>query len=215
MAGSGQAQDVSLYVALTTDYVFRGVSYSNEQGAFQLGLDVSAENGLFGGIWASTVDIAIGTRIRSVEVDYYLGYVQHFDSDWNLSFAVNRYTYPEDGNAHYNYTEVAAIVGIRDRLWFEVDYTDSLFGSDKSAVNLETLTSWTLPASLSLTTGLGYFDISNIAGDAYWHWQVGLSRPLGWADLDLRYHDTSNVPARIGPAALSDPRIVLTLSAEF
>ena len=211
-----EAEEFTFYGALTTDYVYRGISYSDGHGAVQLGLDVSTDSGFFGGIWASTIDITAEDRQRSLEVDYYIGYVKYFENDWNASMSINRYTFPgAEGGVNYNYNELAAVVGIRDRLWFEFNYTDSLFGHDEPAHNLEVLASWPLPASLSLSAGIGYFDVSEIAGNGYSYWQLGLSRLFRQITLDLRYHDTNNVPARISRTELADPRLVLTVSATF
>ena len=214
--GIATAQEFTIYGALTSDYVFRGISASDEHAAAQLGLDVSSEIGFFGGVWASTIDIKSATRNRSLEVDYYLGYVHYFENDWSTSLSINRYTYPEaDGNVSYDYNELAAVIGYNERLWFEINYTDSLFGHGMPAYNYEVLASWTLPALMTLSAGVGYFDVSELAGNGYSYWQLGISRPLGWASIDLRYHDTNNVPARISPPNLADPRIVLTISAAF
>ena len=214
--GGAQAQDFTFYAALTSDYVYRGVSNSDEHAAGQLGLDVSTEAGFFAGVWASTTDITTGDRHRSREVDFYVGYLQQFENDWSASVSINRYTYPAaDGNVSYDYNEFATIINIHDRLWFEADYTDSVFGHGEQAFNLELLVSWPLPASLTLATGIGYFDVSRIAGSAYSYWQVGVSRPLGWVTADLRYHDTSNVPVLISPTDLVDARVVLTFSVDF
>ena len=210
------AQDVTVYAAITSDYVHRGISNSDEHGAIQLGLDVSADNGLFGGIWASTTDITTGNRNRPREVDYYLGYVHFFDDDWSTTVSINRYSYPgADTNIDYDYTEWAVIVGYQDDLWFEIDYTDSLFGHNEPAFNFEALARWPLPAELSLTAGVGYFDVSEIADNGYWYWQIGTSRSFNWLTIDLRYHDTGDVPARISVADLADARAVLTFSAAF
>lgn len=216
MVGNAHAQEVTIYAALTSDYVYRGISNSDEHAAVQLALDVSADSGLFGGVWSSTTDISSGDRKRSLEVDYYVGYVRYFENDWSASVSINRTTYPGvNSNISYDYNEFAAVVGFDDRVWVQVDYTDSIFGHGESAYNVEILANWPLPASLTLSTGLGHNDVSNIARSAYTYWQVGVSRPLGWAMVDLRYHDTSNVPAQFSPANLADPRIVLTLSAAF
>ena len=211
-----QAQELTIYGALTTDYVFRGVSNSNGQGAVQIGLDISSETGLFGGAWASTTDITAGGRDRTREVDYYIGYVWHFDNEWSISGSVNRYTYPgADGNVDYDYTEYSAVMGIKDRFWVEIDHTNSVFGHDAAATNVEALGSWPLPASLSLSVGFGRYDVATFAGNAYSHWHIGVSRPIGWATVDLRYHDTSDVPELISRADLADQRVVLAISAAF
>ncbi|MDH3748433.1 MAG: TorF family putative porin [Gammaproteobacteria bacterium] len=215
-SASTHAQEFTFYGAITSDYVYRGVSNSDDHGALQLGIDVNTDSGLYGGVWASTTDITNGNRNRSREVDYYLGYVHYFDNDWSASLSINRYSYPgSDGNVDYDYTELTAIIGIHERLWFEVDYTDSVFGHDQPAYNLAALASWPLTASLTLTAGVGHFDVSEIADNAYSYWQIGVSRPLAWTTVDFRYHDTNNVPAQISLSELADPRIALTISAAF
>jgi uncharacterized protein (TIGR02001 family) len=214
--GNAQAQELTTYAALTSDYVNRGVSNSDGHAAAQLGFDVSTEVGLFVGVWASTTDITTGGRHRPREVNYYIGYSQHFDNDWSTSVSINRYAYPgATGDVDYDYTELATVISVNNRLWFEVNYTDSFYGHGESAYNLEVLASWPLPASLSLAAGIGYFDVSNLAGSAYTYWQIGVSRPLGWVTADLRYHDTSNVPPLIGSTDLADARLVLTFSVVF
>ena len=211
-----QAQELTIHGALTSDYVFRGISNSDGHGAVQAGLDVSSDSGLFGGIWATTTDITAAGRNRRREIDYYIGYVWHFDNDWSISVSANRYSYPgSDGNVDYDYTELSAVIGISDRFWIEIDHTDSVFGHNAAATNVEALGSWPLPALLSLSAGVGRFDVGAIAENAYLHWHLGVSRPVNWATVDLRYHDTSDVPERTSRDDLADPRIVLTISAAF
>ena len=209
-------EEFTIYGALTTDYVFRGISNSDQHGAVQIGLDLKIDAGFFAGLWASTIDITTGNRNRSLEVDYYLGYVWFFDDDWSVAVSANRYTYPgAEGAVNYNYNELGVVIGIHDRLWFEFDYTDSLFGHDEPAYNAEVLASWPLPAELSLSIGIGYFDVHRFAGSGYSYWQMGVSRPLGWSSFDLRYHDSNGVPALISQKNLADQRVVLTISAAF
>lgn len=216
VSGNAWAQDATFYGALTSDYVYRGISNSDENPAGQLGVDISTDIGLFGGVWASTTDITTGNRHRAREVDYYFGYVHYFDSDWSASISLNRYTYPGGtGSVHYNYSELTGIIGFDDRIWFEVDYTDSIFGQNEAARHVEVLANWPLWSQYQLTTGMGYFDISDRAGGAYTHWQIGISRPVGWATVDLRYHDTRSASTRISTTDLADPRFVLTISAAY
>lgn len=213
-----EAQEFTFHGALTSDYVYRGVSNSDEGAALQLGVDMSTEIGFFAGVWASTTDITTGNRSRNRdrEVDYYVGYVRYFDNDWSASLSVNRYTYPgATGDVNYDYNEFSGIVGFDGRVWLELDYTDSVFGHDAAAYNIEILANWPLPFDLLLATGVGYFDVSRFAASDYSHWQVGISRSLAWATFDIRYHDTDDVPTRVSPNNLADPRIVLSISAAF
>lgn len=214
--GAAHADEVTFYGALTSDYVFRGISNSDGHGALQLGVDVNLEFGLFGGVWASTTDINTGNGNRSREVDYYFGYERYFGRDWSVSVSVNRYTYPgSSGNFSYDYSEYTASIGFADRIWLVFDHANSIFGHDAAADNVEILANWPLPAQYSVTAGIGYFDVSDFAGNEYTYWQVGVSRPVGWATLDLRYHDTNNAPPRISPRGLADPRLVIAISVAF
>lgn len=211
-----EARELKFYGALTTDYVYRGVSRSDGHGAAQLGVDLSSEIGLFGGVWASTTDIDTANRNRPREVDFYVGFVKHFGNDWSATVSINRYTFPgQTGNVDYDYEEFSALVGYQDRVWIQLDRTNSLSGHGTSANNVEIVGSWPFADSVSVTAGVGYFDVSESADRGYAYWQLGISRPLGWASIDLRYHDTSNVPARISLDSLADPRIVLAISAAF
>ena len=45
------AADVTGYALLTTDYVRRGVTQSDEHGALQLGVDIGFGSGFYFGVW--------------------------------------------------------------------------------------------------------------------------------------------------------------------
>jgi len=55
LCSEAKAQDVSANVALTSDYVFRGVSQTQEDPAISAGVDLT-RNGFYAGGWASNVD---------------------------------------------------------------------------------------------------------------------------------------------------------------
>lgn len=60
------AADFGGYVTLTTDYVKRGVTQSDSNPALQLAAEVGFDNGLFLGVWSSTVDIDNGRHGREI-----------------------------------------------------------------------------------------------------------------------------------------------------
>ena len=96
--------------AVTTDYVFRGVSQTDNEPAFQAGASYSAPFGLYAGVWASNVDFGEGGP--DYEVDYYVGWNKDLNDSWNLDLGVNRYTY-EGSSAGYgdiDYNEYIAKV---------------------------------------------------------------------------------------------------------
>src|SRR5688572_16866643 len=81
---------LSLTLAATTDYVFRGVSQTGGEPAFQAGLTYSAPFGLYAGVWGSNVDFG-GTG--GFETDYYVGWNTDLSDTWNLDLGATRYTY--------------------------------------------------------------------------------------------------------------------------
>ncbi len=71
----GDGFSLSASAAFTTDYVFRGISQTDQNPAVQASLDASY--GIFYiGMWGSNVDFGAGPAgqdIANVEIDYYAG----------------------------------------------------------------------------------------------------------------------------------------------
>ena len=86
---------------VASDYVFRGVSQSNRDIAFQAGVDYAfGDSGFYVGNWNSSVDWLPG---NSLETDFYGGYkFKAADVDWDVGML----TYVYSGNANGNTTEI-------------------------------------------------------------------------------------------------------------
>ena len=68
--------DITGNVAMTSDYVFRGISQTDNQMAIQGGLDYAHESGIYVGTWASNVspDFFNGAgNDPQIELDLYGG----------------------------------------------------------------------------------------------------------------------------------------------
>lgn len=209
--------EFSGYVNLTTDYVFRGVSYSDSDPAVQLGADVAFSNGLYLGAYGSTVDIQNGNVAqRDAEIIYYLGYWHEMNDTWSVSATAIAYTYPgASGSVDYDYEELAFALNYDDRAWLEYAYSPDLYNSGYDTHNVELYTEWPLPWQLTAGAGVGWYDVSALAKYDYWYWQAGLTRPLGPVDVDLRYHDTSRWVPIISTPERAEARLVLSLRLQF
>lgn len=215
-SGVAAARDLSVYGTVTTDYVYRGVSQSDEHAAVQLGLDLSFESGWFLGAWGSTTDLTTGNRKRDREIDYYVGYTHDLERNWSFGVTLNRYGYPgSGGNVGYDYNEYMLSINYADRAWLDVSYTNEAFGHASDARGVELTTRWPLAGKLEFTAGAGYNDVSGMDNAGYAYWQFALTRLIGRASLDFRYHDTYNEPSDMFPARNSDGRIVFSISAGF
>lgn len=74
--GSTVAQaEVTGNVAVTNNYIWRGITQTNDQAAVQGGLDYSSNIGLYAGTWLSNVDFSSeGVSDKGYELDLYGGY---------------------------------------------------------------------------------------------------------------------------------------------
>lgn len=217
VSGAASAAEVSAYVSLTSDYVWRGVSQSDGHAAAALGLDANFENGFYAGAWASSVDIDQRPQNRrDTELAYYAGYSADVGERWSVGGRVVAFTYPgQEGALDYNYEEYSLIVNYNDALWLEYAYSPGLYATDQEAYNVEVYGEFGLPLDLVLGIGAGRNDPDAAFGDHYHHWQIGVTRSIGPIDADLRFHDTDDYVPVVSSRQRSEPRVVLTLSALF
>ena len=205
------------YLALTTDYVRRGVSQSDSGPAIQLSGDVNFDNGLFIGTWGSSVDINNGpTRQRDLEVNFYAGYVVDVLESWRMSVAAVAYTYPgQTGNIDYDYEELFLGASFDDRLWLELAYSPDLYNTGRSSTNIDLFYEWPINGVWTFGAGAGHYDTSDLSGDSYSYWQLGATASLSWADLDFRFHDTDRWVPIISTPDRAKSRFVLKIQIPF
>lgn len=211
------AAEFSGYVTLTSDYVKRGVTQSDGNPAFQIGADFNFENGLFLGVWGSTVDIANGPSTqRDVEINYYAGYVFNASNSWQFSVGAVAYDYPgQSGFFNYNYEEYSLGANFDDRVWLEVAYSPDLYNTGLSSTNVDLFAEWPINSVWAIAGGAGYYDTSNLTGSAYQYWQLGITASLRYADIDLRVHDTDRWVPIISTPDRAKSRLVLTVQIPF
>ena len=207
--------DISGYVVGTSDYVFRGVTQSDGHAALQAGVDVGFDNGFFLGSWASTVDIVSPNgHEREAELRLYLGYSHALSDNLQLTLTTVSYQYPlSDGNVDYDNLETSVALGIADQYWIEYAYSPDLYNMDWETHNIEVFGEWPLPNEFQLSAGVGQYRVENIARESSVYWQLGVTRPLGRLDIDLRYHDANDTirflsrPDRIGSRIVLSARL--------
>ena len=217
MAGAAQAQEdsgvsLSFNLGVATDYVYRGISQTNEDPQISGGVD--AEIGSIGyvGVWASNVDFGTST---DAEVDVYAG-IKPTLGAVSLDIGVIYYGYvdsPSGSDEAFWEGKVAASVPAgAGTLGAEFYYSPDFYGGTGDATYLEVNGSMPLGDSkFSVSGALGrqWVDV----GTDYTTWNAGVSYALtDNFGLDLRYSGTTESSA-LGP--LADDRVVLSLSAAF
>lgn len=195
IATSAQAE-VSANVALTTDYVWRGVSQNQEDPALQGGFDYGHDSGFYAGVWGSNVSFGGA----STELDLYAGWATELDNGLGVDVGYIKYTYHGSDAAGDNDFDEAYI-----------GFSYSGFGATYS-IGDEFDDHW----EIGYEHSLGSVDISANYGDydAYGYYKLGIAgelEGLGWA---VDFWSNDNDGERIfGDDA--DSRVVFTLSKEF
>ena len=107
-APAAQALDFSGSAALTSDYVFRGISQTQGNAAPQLGARLVLDSGFYGALWGSSVDYGDAAG-SDAEVDLVAGWNRTFAGRWNLDVNLTRFTYPGTrAPLNLDYNEVIA-----------------------------------------------------------------------------------------------------------
>ncbi len=207
--------ELSANVALTTNYVFRGISQTDDGPAIQGGFDYG--QGLFyAGAWGSSVDFGDDT---TMELDLYAGLTPTYNM-LSFDFGVIYYAYPDSpelatGSQDFVevYGGVSAPVGpfeVGGSVAYSPDFYgeigDAFYYAASLGLDLSEITGID---GLGIDGGYGFsrFD-DNMLGDNYEDYNAGISFSLFGLDLDARYFGTSGL-------AGNDDSLALTVSKSF
>ncbi len=222
-------KNISATVWFTTDYMFRGLSNTDENPAIQGSLDYTFK-GFYVGIWGSNSELGDA----GIEIDYYGGYAGAIDN-FGYDLMLIYYTYPEDGRdpevnyveAHLGLTYTFADIVLSPTLGVGYNYSPDFYGEDGSAHYVNATLDLALPYDFTLGGEVGYQDVegddstgNNLGMDGkdgydYWHWRVSLVKDIPkWFTLDLSYHGNDD-DAEDFFGDIADSRLVFTVSRTF
>lgn len=241
-AGVAQAQDiltipdvtVSGSAAITTDYMFRGISQTGNDAAVQAGMTFGHKSGAYASVWGSSV--SSGVNKDGSKIDLMLGYVTPLaltaTLQPQLDIGIMRYAYSGSGvdvdfNEVYAKTTFADAVMKDDALTLGVAYSDEYFNESNQFFYLSA--GYTAPITgtnfgVVLHVGYNNFDSSadmrNALGTTqmndndYIDYKIGatfgvqgLGAELSYIGSDLKKSECSS--------GLCEGRVVLSLSKAF
>jgi len=209
LAQEGDGPSIEFNIGAATDYVFRGVSNTDENPQVFGGADLTA--GLFyAGVWVSNVDFNDGT---DAEYDLYAGVTPRLGAV-SLDLGVLYYGYVDaPSGADYDYVELQAKASVPAgpaTLGAGVYYVPDGAAHLDHSLYYEVTGEFAANDKLSFSAALGRqtFD----GGADYTTWNIGAGYALtDHLGLDLRYHDTDK--HRLGD--VYDSRVVLSLEVTF
>lgn len=179
-----------------SNYIWRGVSQTNNDGAVQGDLSYQLDSGFYIGMWGSNVNFGDEDPAH-LELDYYGGFAHDFNDNWGFDASLLQYTYPS-ANDLYNYVEGQLIVHYKF-IKAGLAYTDDNFNTGSRGYyytlaaehELVPNTNSILFKDLYVGGHIGYFDINAdaVAGGSYSDYQLYLRKEVagialegGWTD---------------------------------
>jgi uncharacterized protein (TIGR02001 family) len=223
---------ISASATLASDYVWRGVSQSQEDFALQGDLTFEHESGIYGGVWGSSVDFIpedasyLDEDDAKLELDAYIGYAFDITDTLAGDVQIIRYIYPGTVEGiNYDYNELIGSLTFNEMITATVGYTNDVFNFDDDGVYVALSGSYGLPFwDLSLDAEVGHFTVGS--GDVsfdedgevlavndlkYMHYSVGLSREFGPVSASLAWASSDDDGVDFyGETA--DPRLFATVS---
>lgn len=222
---------------LTTDYVFRGLSQSDNDPAVYGTVDFAYKS-IYLGVFASSINFerAVPQNDPTLEIDLYGGIKKTYNGvTFDLGFIY--YLYPQGdaestlGLGDLDYIE--AKFGVSGSLWTDSTLSGTVYYSpDYTLETGEVITvegkftqAFTLAGySFGVSAVGGYVDYDDdfaendpaVALLDYAYWNVGVYKTWKNFTFDVRYHDTDLQEDDLGPFFdLADERVVGTVSFAY
>ena len=201
--------DVSITTTLVSDYLFNGLSQTNDKATLQGSVDWWSDSGWYAGSFASGVDYGQGT---DSEVDFYAGHTGNVSATLVYDVGIARYLYVGgDESSAFNYAEIYAALNYNETR-MQVWYTDDYFGvgarhyivalSQGYQLNDSVHLTFQIDRSTSLDPDIYSWDTND---DDYIHLKaeaafelLGLACSLGLEKTDLNYDDDVKLLATVG-----------------
>lgn len=207
----------SANAAITSDYIFRGVSQSDNDPALSAGIDF-AYGIFYAGAWGSSVDEDF--VFGNLEIDYYAG-IKPTLGPATFDLGVLYYTYPGAADTPAGEVEVFELkAGVSGEILPKLTGSQVFYWSPEAQADAgeywvsETSLAYALPKVFvfdpSISGTYGYLENTD-ADTEYSYWNAGIALAYDKFIFDFRYWDTDVDTIPLGTDNnLSDERFVFT-----
>lgn len=215
---------------LTSDYVYRGVSSSNNEAALQGDLHVT-NAGSFLGLWGSTRDNNL-EPYADFDLEVYLGHRFDLGNAWSATVSGRaHYLLGGPGDTSDDYQELGASVSYLD-FWTlsltaipnAVRYWSTHTGYERlsraPAFVAETSFQWLLHRGFYLTGGAGYYRVTGTgpgieAANGYAYGNVGIAYDHHPWRVDVGYYRTGDTARKLFPYPSANDRFAASVAWRF
>lgn len=215
-------------LAVTSDYIYRGVSESNGHGAVQADLHLGTRDGTFLGVWSSTRDADLEPGGAYV-LEAYLGHRFDLSTTWNATLTARSHYYL--GGPRYepsaDYQAITAAVTYLDRWTLSltaipnaVRYWVFARLSRSPAWVADLSGQWVMGEHFFVTGGAGYYRSTGTGpgterSTGYGYGNLGVAYEVRHWRLDVGYYLTQDAARRSFPYPIASQEVAATLSWHF
>jgi uncharacterized protein (TIGR02001 family) len=221
-AHAQSAVQVTGSIGATSDFVFRGLSYTRGDPAAQTSLDLETQSGLYVGTFVSTTNPNPGAS-PAVEVDLWAGVHREFNEWISGDVRYTHYMYPDDPRiAEYDRDELTATLGVRGVAFVSATYSPnteaiaSKPGYERGDTwAIEFLARHQLSQRWSVSAGAGRYFLDEIYADDYDYWGATLSADFAPIELHFALLGADDTAERIFTSRAAGERFAVTVLYRF
>ncbi|HEY1141034.1 MAG TPA: TorF family putative porin [Lysobacter sp.] len=217
LASNAQAATFSGNAALTTDYVWRGITQTQGDPAVQAGFKLAGESGWYGSVWGSNVEFAPELHASS-ELDFTVGWSGALGNAWALDVNALHYRYPST-TADLDWTELNGTLTYDSRYWMSLGFSPEALGSDENGTYAQLGARFPVNDAFRVEAVAGYYFLDDVYARSYAHGQLSAIWTVNASELpvELRVtaHGTDSGAKRIFGDDLAGSRIEAAVQASF
>ena len=211
-------------VTVVTDNIYRGISENDGRPAAQFDLHVGSNNGLFGGLWGST----LSSPRSDFLAEPYIGMRFSLSSAWSATVTAIDYSYVhhEYGRSD-DYQELSVSFSYLDAVNLSlstspdvVHYWRGVRVGRYASYDANITGERALFGPAFVTAGVGYYYLTGPARPAwgtqgYGYGNIGLAAEHGPWRLDVGYYFATSQAENLFPYSASNNRVAASLSWRF
>jgi uncharacterized protein (TIGR02001 family) len=212
-------------IGATSDFVFRGLSYSRSDAAVQASVDFESSSGLAFGAFTSSVNPNPG-RSPNAEVDLWAAYSRSVNDWLAADFRYTHYMYPDDPRvADYDRDELTATLAFRGNAFISASFSPNTeaIASTPGFSEGDTWSLWSLELSgrhalsehWAISAGIGRYFLDEIYGIDYDYWGATLSADFAPVELHLAVLGSDDTAERIFTSRNAGERVAATILYRF
>ncbi len=213
-------------VVASTDYVYRGLTYSDRKPVLQADLYARTASGWFAGAWGSIAASHPERQSRS-EFNAYVGKAWSLGPDWLANVHYARYFYTDSrAEVRYfyeDYDELQVSLSFQDRATLSVALAPDVRRWSIYGPEFRSGKQWSYEASarqplwnrVALIGGLGYYDLQDLFGQSYWGASAGAELAVKPLRLTLTRFFVESNARRLFGTQTADDRWALTAAWRF